>query len=436
MDIEPDFRFSVSRHGRAIWSSRYSIVIWATKNWESKVTDFEPTKRPLVGTPAYDNWIAFLDGEPCLEAYEYLVYTDIRLTGELATGLEPYALFNLVPFPWPPGRVQAAAALRVSLHVEFETPQIAKTDAARYHGGSMTDEIAALASLKCGIRLRTGSATRIFDVGGDPRGRPIAWYSRPEPTLARGIRGPVLPQTTGERSMMPMEELKSFAAVTPNQAIALVRSARLYQDALWLVESEPHLSWLMLVSAVETAANLWRSETDAPLDRLTASRPRFVEFLRATGVEGLADRVATEFADSFGATKKFVDFLVAYLPPPPEKRPADWGRIDWSPDGLRPVFRKIYEHRSKALHDGIPFPPPMCEPPFKHETWDAVAERPIGLGMSGQGGTWMLEDTPVLLHTFEHIVRHALNAWWALMASPDNNRLNPAVGPAAGSAAG
>jgi hypothetical protein len=396
--------------------------------------DSEPRKRPLVGTPAYDNWIAFRDGEPVLEGYECLVYTDARLTGELATGLEPYALFNLVPFPR--GGVQAAAALRMSLHVAFETWPLDKTDTARYHGGSMTDEIAALASLKCGIRLRTRGETRRFDVGGDPRGRPVGWNLRPEPTLATGIRGTVLPQATGEHSMMPIAELDAFPALTPTQAIALVRSSRLYQDALWLVESEPHLSWLMLVSAIETAANLWRSEADKPLERLTASRPDFVKFLVATGGEELANRVASEYADSIRATKKFVDFLVAHLPSPPEKRPAAWGQVEWSPDGLRPAFRKIYEHRSRALHDGIPFPPPMCEPPFKDETSDTIAERPIGLAMSGYGGTWMLKDTPMLLHTFEHIVRHVLNAWWASMAAPANNRLNLPAGPSAGSAAG
>jgi len=397
--------------------------------------DSEPRKRPLVGTAAYDNWVAFRDGEPALEGYECLLYTDARLTGELATGLEPYALFNLVPFPWPPGRVQAAAALRVSLHVAFETPQMEKTDAARYHGGWMTDELAALASLKCGILLRPGGETRRFDVGGDPRGRPIAWSLRPAPTLTTGIRGPVLPQATGEHSMMPLAELHSFRALTPTQAIALVRSARLYQDALWIAESEPHLSWLMLVSAIETAANLWRSDADAPLERLVATRPDFVAFLDATRVEGLALRVANEFAESIGATKKFVDFLLTYLPSAPDRRPGNWGQVEWSSDGLRPAFRQIYAHRSRALHDGIPLPPPMCEPPFKHHTWDTVAERPIGTATSSYGGTWVAEDTPMLLHTFEYIVRRSLNGWWASMV-PANNRLNLPAAPEAGTAAG
>ena len=279
----------------------------------------------------------------------------------------------------------------------------------------MTDEIAALASLKCGVRFRSGGETRRFDVDGDPQGRPVAWNSRPEPTLSIGIRGVVLPAVAGEHSVKPIEEMKTFTTLSPDQAIALVRAARLYQDALWLAESEPNLSWLMLVAAVETAANYCPSQ-DSPLERLRGSRPVFVEYLDATGIEGLAARVANEFADSIGATKKFVEFLLTHLPPPPEKRPAECGQVEWSHDNLKKAFRQIYTCRSKALHDGMPFPAPMCEPPYKyHETWEAGAERPIGLAMSGSGGTWLENDTPMLLHTFEYIARKTIDAWWTSM---------------------
>jgi len=385
------------------------------------MADSEDKKRPLVGTPAYDNWRAFLDKEPLLGSFEYLLYTDAWLTGEVATGLEPYRFFNLVPLDRQRGRVRAAVALRLSLHVSFETPPMEKTDQSRYHGGWMTDEIAALASLKCGVRFRSGDEIRRFDVDGDPQGRPIAWLSRPEPTLSIGIRGFVLPAVTGEHSMMPIEGIKALAALSPEEAIALVRAARLYQDALWLAESEPNLSWLMLVAAVETAASYWHSSKDSPLERLRESRSDFVEYLEATGIEGLAARVANKFADSIGATKKFVEFLLAYLPPPPKKRPAEWGQVEWSHDNLKKAFRQIYTYRSKALHDGMPFPAPMCEPPYKyHETWEAVAERPIGLATSSSGGTWLAKDTPMLLHTFEYITRNTIDAWWTSMVKSAN----------------
>jgi len=383
----------------------------------------ESEKKPhsLIGTLSYDNWRASDAGEKMLGEYEYLIYTDAWLTGEVTDGVGPYKFFNLGPSLEEPGRVWPTVALRLSIHVSFDPPKMDKTDALRYHGGSMTDEIAALASLKCGVRLRSGGQTRRFEANGDPQGRPVAWSDRRDPELGSfiGTRRLRLPTVTGQHSMMPIQEMKSFPSLAPDHAIGLVRSARLYQDALWLSESEPNLSWLMLVSAVETAANLWRSVNDPPLERLKASRGEFVKYLESTAVAGLPERVADEFTDSIGATKKFVDFLLEYAPPAPEKRPSEWGQVDWSNDNLRRAFAKIYVHRSKALHTGIPFPAPMCQPPAKYEaSWLAVEERPTPKAVSVAGGTWLERDMPMLLHTFEYIARRALNAWWSSLANP------------------
>ena len=171
----------------------------------------------------------------------------------------------------------------------------------------------------------------------------------------------------------------------------------------------------MLVAAVETAATSWASSKDAPLERLRESRSKFVKYLESTEVKNLAFRVAEEFSDSIGATKKFVEFLLAHLPSPPKKRPGNWGQVEWNKKNLREVFRRIYGYRSKALHDGMPFPAPMCEPPYKHETWEVVAEKPLGLAMSVGGSTWLARDTPMLLNTFEYISRNAINSWWSSM---------------------
>ena len=59
----------------------------------------------------------------------------------------------------------------------------------------------------------------------------------------------------------------------------------------------------------------------------------------------------------------------------------------------------------------------MCKPPFRQESWEAVAEKPIGLAMSYLGGTWLAEDTPMLLHTFEYLARKALLSWWDTLSS-------------------
>lgn len=390
----------------------------------NEITEFDNKKDRMVGTPAYANWRAFLEDKPSLGSYECLMYTDAWITGTVEEGLEPYRFFNLIAAEWRKGRVRPAVALRYSLHGDFQTTSISleKTDQSRYHGGGMADELAALASLKCGVRFRIAGLTREFDIKGDPQGRLRAYGNLPEPPLLisdkRNVGGLsssgfILDSVTGEHSMMPIEEMKTFVTLSPEQAIDLVRAARLYQDALWTVESEPNLSWLMLVSAVETAANSFYATEEPPLERLRISRPELVKSLEKAGGKELATKVANEFVNSIGSTKKFVDFLTEFCPDPPEKRPFEHYQVEWTPTNLRKVFRRIYAHRSKALHEGIPFPAPMCEPPSLPPQ-HVAEEKSLGAGIGVN--TWQAKDIPMLFHIFEYIARDALNAWWAEIA--------------------
>lgn len=386
------------------------------------MTNSEPDRKRLVGTPVYDNWRAYNDGEPSLGGYEYVLHSDANMVGEVP-GLGPYSFINLVPYERQPGRVKTAVGLRGSVHAQLDGPPMETTDYTRYHGGDASDELAALASLLCGARFRAGNQTRRFDAGGDPAGRPVAWGTRPDPVLSISVRGFVLPHVAGigsQLSLMPLEELVTFPRLQPDEAITLVRAARLYQDALWLAESEPNLSWLLLVSALETAANRWRAGNDSAIDRLRVSRPAFVSFMESRSNSEVLEKVAAEFAGSIGSTKKFVDFLLAFMPEAPSVRPEEWGQVNWSEGSLRDTFRMIYGYRSRALHDGMPFPAPMTEPPYRYESWKAVAEKPIGLAQSSGGGTWRAEDTPMLLHTFEYIARNALTTWWKSLVPAAN----------------
>jgi hypothetical protein len=214
-----------------------------------------------------------------------------------------------------------------------------------------------------------------------------------------------------------LEPLSLLPKISPLDAIALIRAVRLYQDALWIAESEPSLSWVMLVSSIEAAANRWRTADVSPLEKLKDSKPELVAFLDDTGVEGLSSKVAECVADSLGSTKKFVDFVMRFLPLPQSVRPAEWGQHSWEPQQMNKTMRLIYGYRSDALHGGRPFPAPMCEPPYRHGDWGAPAEKPLGLATSTMGGTWLAKDTPMLLHTFEYIVRHALLKWWQSMVA-------------------
>ena len=83
----------------------------------------------------------------------------------------------------------------------------------------MEDELAALASLKCGVRFRIAGMTRQFDIEGDPQGRLKAYHKLPEPPLlmsdtrnvgGASVPGFILDSVTGEHSMMPIEEMKNI----------------------------------------------------------------------------------------------------------------------------------------------------------------------------------------------------------------------------------
>jgi len=368
----------------------------------------------LSGPPAYANWRALQAAAPCLATEEYPLFTDAWIVGETTQG--PYQFLNTVP-QWEPALIQPAIVLRINRHTDFDhitAQDMEKTNTDRYHAGSFPEEVAALASLAMGIRLKAGGITRRFEPNGDPKGRPSEWGARPFTNfiLHKNPSGWVLASgAEGTHPLNQLEVLTNLPRLSTLNAIALVRAARLYQEALWLVESEPELSWLMLVSAIETAANQWRRTKESSVARLKASKPELYEYLAGIGRD-VAVKVAEQIADSLGSTRKFVDFILCFLPTAPSARPAEWWQHPWDEPRISKSMQIIYNYRSKALHEGRPFPAPMCAVPTRFTEWLAPAEIPGGMATAVAGGIWLAKDTPMLLHTFEYIVRGVLLEWW------------------------
>ncbi len=297
-----------------------------------------------MGPVSYQNWKAKLEGHPPKYALEFPLFTDAHITGQIEEGYGPYQFFNTIAIA-PSKTLTSSIILRVEDHlpeVDISKLKMIKTDTDHYHGGWLSDEVAALLSLCLGIRAKAGGSTRRFELNGDPRGRPehYTMYSNPV-SLPKLNRSPILPFSFGPHLLNDAIYLQRLPEISAQEAMALVRAARLYQDAIWVSESEPALAWLMFVSSIETAADYWRKEN------------------------------------------------------------------------LKKSLRKIYDWRYRSLHGGIPFPLPMCEPPFVHQ--GRFAEKPIGLASQAHGATWIAEDTPMLLHTFEYIVRKSLLSWWNSM---------------------
>lgn len=207
-----------------------------------------------------------------------------------------------------------------------------------------------------------GLIDREFGWDDDPLGRPRAHDTSHLPLLPITNRALQIPRLHGQRDLRHLAGLASYPLLEARSAIALVKAARLFQNALWIADSAPETTWLLLVSALETAANHWDGETKTPIERPTTTYPRLVSLLVEHDREALVPKVAKILKGIIGSTDKFVTFVDTFAPPVPDERPAH-GQFNFTPENLSAALRRIYKLRSRALHAGTPFPFPMCHSP-------------------------------------------------------------------------
>jgi hypothetical protein len=196
---------------------------------------------PADWPPSIANWLAFTNGAGWIATDEFPLFTDAWITGEIGVG--PYQFINTVAFNSRAART--AIVLRYAMHQPWKEPNFQKTNTDLYHAGSAPQEVAAFASLAMGVRLKAGHATRRFEPNGDPLGRPNEMRSRGSPYFD-APDSYILPSAVGAHSLDLLQILNRLPSLSAASACAIVRAARLYQDALWFSESQPGLAWLLL----------------------------------------------------------------------------------------------------------------------------------------------------------------------------------------------
>lgn len=390
----------------------------------------QPTIEPRL--PSQSNWIKFeevknAENQVCFGGSEYPLYSDVQVYGELASGLGPYHILNANAFDTvKSGGIVLTLRGFIFEDLDFHRPTLKdlKTDTKLYHGGHLAEEITSLVSLGLGIRLKSGDSNRRFD-GSDPYGRFNAHRWSPTPSIGLSLGQPIIPMPEYVTIEGIRPRLESIPKLKASLYVELVRAARAYQDALWISESEPHIAWLLFISALEIVANAHLSHKGTPTDNLKELKPNLAELLSNTGGDELLDAVAEDLKALFGATKKFLSMCEIFMPPPPPTRPSlEWMRLEWEWSSMKKILNTVYGLRSKALHAGVPFPAPMCQSPYKWQDNLVPAERAItALAMSTRNGKWVPDDAPIALHTFHHIVRGILLAWWDEIAGVDDNSL-------------
>lgn len=368
----------------------------------------------IEGPRAWRNWRAMEAGKPCIGMVELKLFTDAWIIAETQHG--PYRFLNTVPETRPGGQydLTPSVALRVEYYIDHGHLDMSATRDDHYHGGTLHDEVAALISLILGTRFVAGAVDREFD-RDDPLGSPRAQATALLPALPVRTTLPQIAWLTGERDLRNLSLLEELPRLNEAAALALIKSARMFQKSLWVADTSPEIAWLLLISAIETAAAFWAGDLVPPEERLRLSLPKLADILEENCSPEFIEKVADSLAPLIGATNKFVSFCLAFPAGPPKARPA-FGQFDFDPTHYKRAMAKIYGYRSRALHGGTPFPYPMCDPPRQYHPDEPKEEKPSGLAASALGGTWVADDLPMYLHLFAHITRESLLAWWRHLA--------------------
>jgi hypothetical protein len=373
-------------------------------------------RKPTAAPDGWRNWQAYKAGEPEHGWVEYVLYSDSAFVDEVRDVDWPYRVVNLVG--GAASRVRAgshhpALALQVAHHMDFGARDYEVPDKPRpgsYHGGWIDDELAALLGLRLGVRLMSGGFWRVFGFGDDnPRGEPHVFRFRP-PNL--------VPPTIAERSVLPYVAqdqvqlgpvrawLQKYSGLGAKRPRALVRAARMHQRGLWTADADPAAAWLWFVGALEAAAVAWTPRSASARVRIAEAWPE-LDVALARANKPVADELTRLLAPQVRISWRVRAFVEAMKPIPPSRRPST-GRADW--DHLGQAIDAVYDHRSKALHQGIPIPEPLCSPPYLEES-GLAAESPFGLATHVGDASWPASSLPMHLWAFEHLVRDCLVRW-------------------------
>lgn len=364
------------------------------------------------GVQSYWNIKASLNNSELQSIFEVPLFTDSCVVGDINESTSCYSILNLCNMHAREGFVYESLILRARWFLKNERRFDLETDESAYHSGWAADEIAAIVGMILGIRLKAGDIVREYGgFNADPLGRPKS-SRRPNSIFEKRHGTLIVPSLCKTVNIGSVLDFKLLANLDKGDYIALIRAARMYQDAIWIVESEPELAWLILVSALETAANHWDKTNYSVLQKLEKSKPKLYERLHSVGGEDLCMYVAKEIEGTLGATNKFIKFCIEFFPEAPIERPAQYAQVKWSKSNFRIILNVIYSSRSKALHGGIPFAAPFCLPPTIIELNAPASEKGmLGLAQHSHGASWKSQDIPISANCFFMFAHGVLNKW-------------------------
>lgn len=315
------------------------------------------------------------------EIVEYEVEADAHIVGEYEFGPFKFMIWEIGINP--PGKSRRLA-LRIKYTAEEYDYKNAKTD-GYYHGGDVAGEFIYFASLFLRRKLIQKAIVREND-------RPIMHSSD------RGLLDPFLIE--GKSNLKDLDNgFTSLMKLKSEFHLRTALSAKLYHQAILILESYPEFSYLNLISAIEVLSNTLTSN-DYSIENY-----HVFELTKQIVDQELRAKIENEFLKKGLKQRKFVAFILKYIDASfwKNEKPKEPGEIRIKPDEIERLLKKVYDARSKLLHDGEPFIPTISGSLYAKD-----GEMPIGLGLSVGEKKWDQKEFLPNLHFFERLVRHVI----------------------------
>ncbi|GMA87347.1 hypothetical protein GCM10025868_25970 [Angustibacter aerolatus] len=157
--------------------------------------------------------------------------------------------------------IRPAIRLHVGVHANLAPDvvidgELVPANSDAYHGGNASDEIAALASLCLGVRLRVAGTSRLSGIHDHGERHPPILLEVPPLTHPGRLGYEYIPAALiRPGDLGQLGRLASFPGLAEEDQVALIRAARAYAAGLWWSNEDQNQAWLQMVTAVEIAAS-------------------------------------------------------------------------------------------------------------------------------------------------------------------------------------
>ena len=279
--------------------------------------------------------------------FEIEVIAEARVRAEYREG--PYCLSV-----WDKEPMESGTKRKLCLRVRERLSSVSKVWAGVKYDPkeaiAIADEIVVLASLFLRTRLWRGRIVRVDDVA----------EIVPEAKCGRLDEALVVDEGNLACLSEYMDRVEKLDGKSQAQ---FMLAAKMYHEALMVLESRPDMAYLNLVSAIEALAGDF---ADFEKPSLSEFDPKLAKHVCevAGGNEVLRGQIEQcVLQKERFISRRIVAFILAHTGDAFWKTPesSDHGRV--KPRSFEELLKRVYNRRSALLHDGTPFPDCVFRPP-------------------------------------------------------------------------